>query len=305
MTETALSGARDSVAAEDAARGLRFTKMHGAGNDFVVLDLRDGTPEPDAALCRALADRHAGVGCDQILTIGAPRSPEALASYGIWNADGSQAGQCGNGARCVAAWIVRDGARGGSTPVSGRFMLDSPAGTHAVDALAAGRFRVAMGIPRFEPDNVPLRGFDTAQDRYVLHAAGTNLEFGAVSMGNPHAVLEVDDVDNAHVGTLGPLLQSLPAFPDGVNVGFAQVVSRSRVRLRVYERGVGETLACGSGACAAAAVLIKRGRIDREVTIALPGGELEIAWPADDAPMTMSGPAKFVFEGEWIGGQGE
>ena len=289
-----------SATAPRGARALRFTKMHGAGNDFVVIDLRDGTTTLDAALCRALGDRHRGVGCDQILTIEAPRSAIAVASYRIWNADGSHARQCGNGARCVAAWLLRDGTARGDA-----FEVDSPVDTHHVTRLARGPlqndlFRIAMGVPRFAPHDVPLRGFEQAQLQYTLESAGDAYAFGAVSMGNPHAVIEVADIATAPVETVGPRLQSLPAFPDSANIGFAQVESRQRVRLRVYERGAGETLACGSGACAAAAVLMQRDRVDREVTIALPGGELQIAWPHDDAPITMAGPAAFVFEGEWI-----
>lgn len=274
-------------------RGLRFTKMHGAGNDFVVLDLRGGLPPPSAALCRALADRHTGVGCDQILTVESPRSPDSVAAYGIWNADGSASGQCGNGARCIAAWLVRDGAARGP-----RFVLDSPAGTHAVEVLGEDCFRVAMGTPRFDPQAVPLRGFGQAQDGYALDLDGTVVRFGAVSMGNPHALVEVDAVDAAPVSALGARLQRDPAFPESVNVGFAQVESRRRIRLRVYERGVGETLACGSGACAAAAILMRRGRVDREVVVALPGGKLHIEWPDERGPILMGGPAAFVFDGE-------
>jgi diaminopimelate epimerase len=275
---------------------LRFSKMHGAGNDFVVLDLRDGAPPPDAALCRALGDRHTGVGCDQILTIEAPRSAGAVAAYGIWNADGSAARQCGNGARCVAAWLVRDG----SAPASG-FQVDSPTGLHAVDALEDGRYRIAMGVPGFAPSAIPLLGFDAAQDRYTLVVDGVALDVGAASMGNPHALLVVEQVDAAPVAALGAALQRHPAFPDSVNVGFAQIEGRDRIRLRVYERGVGETLACGSGACAAAAILMRRGVVDRRVVVVLPGGELTIEWPRDDAPVTMAGPAAFVFEGEFHG----
>jgi diaminopimelate epimerase len=282
-----------------AARVLRFSKMHGAGNDFVVIDLRDGATTLDAPLCRALGDRHMGVGCDQILTIEAPRSANAVASYRIWNSDGSHARQCGNGARCVAAWLLRDGTARGDA-----FDVDSPVDTHHVTRLADGRIRIAMGVPRFAPQDVPLHGFDTAQDEYVLEYDDTVFTFGAVSMGNPHAVIEVDDVALAPVETVGPLLQALHVFPDSTNVGFAQVESRDRVRLRVYERGVGETLACGSGACAAAAVLMRRGRIDRNVTIALPGGELQVEWPRDDATVMMSGPAAFVFEGTFPIGAG-
>ena len=279
---------------------LRFTKMHGAGNDFVVLDLRGGAPAPTPDVCRALADRRTGVGCDQILTVEAPRSARAVASYRIWNADGSMSQQCGNGARCVAAWLLRDSVdRDPERCLPEHFELDSPAGTHAVDALDLHHFRIAMGRPEFEPARIPLHGFAVSQPEYALDVDGVAVRFGAASMGNPHATIEVDDVDAAPVVALGAALQRHAAFPESVNVGFAQVLAPDRIRLRVYERGVGETLACGSGACAAAAVLMRRGRIGRDVEVALPGGTLHIAWPADDATIAMSGPAAFVFEGEW------
>ena len=273
---------------------LRFSKMHGAGNDFVVLDLRDGSPPPDAGLSRALADRHMGVGCDQILTIEAPRSAGAVASYRIWNADGGNAAQCGNGARCIAAWLVRDGSAR-----EARFALDSPSGRHEVERLPDGGYRVAMGVPDFSPAAVPLAGFDTARDEYLLALGEPGVCFGAVSMGNPHALVEVGDIGTALVAELGAAMQRNHAFPDSVNVGFAQVLARDAIRLRVFERGAGETLACGSGACAAVAILVRRGHVDREVSVTLPGGTLRIGWRHEDAPITMAGPAAFVFEGEW------
>jgi len=273
---------------------LRFTKMQGAGNDFVVLDLRDGTPPPDAALATQLADRHFGVGCDQILTIEAPRSEGAVASYRIWNSDGSPSQQCGNGARCVAAWLVRDGAAQGD-----EFVIDSPVTAHRVQRLGEHEYAVAMGEPEFQPARIPLAGFVHGRDEYLLSLQGESLRFGAVSMGNPHAVLEVGLVDAAPLERIGPLLQQHASFPESVNVGFAQVIDRGHVRLRVYERGVGETLACGSGACAAAVVLMQRGRIDRDAVISLPGGDLRIRWPSPQAQVVMSGPARFVFDGEW------
>jgi len=277
----------------DSAR-LPFTKMHGAGNDFVVLDLRDGTPPPDAALAARLADRHFGVGCDQILTIEAPRSESAVAAYRIWNSDGSPSQQCGNGARCVAAWLVRDGTARGE-----QFVVDSPVTAHRVERLGEGEYAVAMGVPEFTPERIPLVGFMHAREEYLLPVQGESVRFGAVSMGNPHAVIEVGLVDAAPVERLGPLLQQHAAFPESVNVGFVQVLDRGHVRLRVYERGVGETLACGSGACAAAVVLMQRGRIDRDAVVSLPGGDLRIRWPSPQSQVVMSGPARFVFEGEW------
>ena len=277
-----------------ASTALRFSKMHGAGNDFVVLDLRGGTPAPTPALAAQLANRHTGVGCDQILTIEPPRADGSVAAYRIWNSDGSQSEQCGNGARCVAAWLVRDGAAQGE-----RFNIDSPLATHAIERIGADHYAVAMGVPRFEPDQVPLLGFARAREEYLLPLQGDTVRFGAVSMGNPHAVIEVGLVDAAPVERLGPLLQQHATFPQSVNVGFVQVVDPQHARLRVFERGVGETLACGSGACAAAVVMMQRGRLQRDATVSLPGGDLRLRWPADDAQVVMSGPAAFVFEGEW------
>ena len=277
-----------------AGRPLRFSKMHGAGNHFVVLDLRDGRGHPSTDLVRALADPHTGVGFDQLLTIEPPPHPGVVARYRIWNGDGSVARQCGNGARCVAAWLHRDGAAPGE-----RFLLDSPAGEIAVEHLPDGRWRLAMGRPRFAPADLPFLAL--AAEEYTLPLASGGLRFGIASMGNPHAVVEVPSVQSADVAVLGPALQARPEFPEGVNVGFAEVVAPDRLRLRVFERGAGETLACGSGACAAVAVLARRGRIGRHAFVELPGGTLEIDWPSDDAPLTLAGPAAFVFEGQWLG----
>lgn len=261
--------------------------MHGAGNDFVMLDLRDGTLEPDAALTAVLGDRHRGVGADQIISIELPRDPATVARYRIWNADGSSSQQCGNGARCVAAWVER------ALGPLGEFKLESPAGIHQVASLGDGQYRIAMGVPEFRPAEIPLRGFDGQALTYDAEG----VTFSAVSMGNPHAVLVVDDVGNADVEGIGRRLQQSSAFPESVNVGFAQVIDRSHVKLRVFERGVGETLACGSGACAAAVSLMRRGLVDRSVAIELPGGVLEIDWPTDDSGVEMTGPTAFVFEG--------
>jgi len=272
----------------------RFSKMHGAGNDFVVLDLRDGRAPPSPAQCRMLADRHKGIGCDQILTIEPPRSVHALAAYRIFNADGSTSGQCGNGARCVAAWLVRAGA------ACGRFVLDSPSGTHAVEDLGEGWFQVSMGKPVLTPELIPLAGFNAMQSSYALTLAdGTALEAGIVSMGNPHAVIEVAAIASAPVEHWGPALQCSQYFPESVNVGFAEVIDSRHIRLRIFERGAGETLACGSGACAAAVALIGRGRVSRELDVEMPGGTVQIAWPDSGAEVTMRGPAVFVFEGNY------
>ncbi|GAB1406769.1 diaminopimelate epimerase [Thermomonas brevis] len=274
---------------------MRFTKMHGAGNDFVVLDLRDGAPPPDAATCQRIADRRRGVGCDQLLTVEPPRDPRAVAAYRIWNADGSASGQCGNGARCIAAWLLRDGA----APATGGFAIESPAGLHPVQRDGGGGFVIDMGAPRFDPAEVPMAGVGAEADAYVLDVDGERLRFGAASMGNPHAVIEVDDIAAADVACIGPALQRQPAFPQSVNVGFAQVLSPAHVRLRVYERGAGETLACGSGACAAVAVLARQGRVDARAGVAvdLPGGRLAIRQDGGTGSLLMGGPAAFVFEG--------
>ena len=273
--------------------GLRFSKMHGAGNDFVILDRR-GLPELPAELAAKLADRRFGIGCDQVITIEDPRAPGALARYGIWNTDGSPARQCGNGARCVAAWLKRDGVS------EERFRLESPSGVVDAD-VHDGRVAIGMGVPDFTPDAIGLRPGTPQADPYSLDFAGEErIYFGAVSMGNPHAVIEVNDVDAADVAHVGPRLQQHPMFGDSCNAGFAQVIAPDRIRLRVYERGVGETLACGSGACAAVAVLARRGRVGSEVSVELPGGTLRISWPGTGRPLWMSGPAEFVFEGEFL-----
>lgn len=274
---------------------LRFSKMHGLGNDFVIVDCRERALALDASKIRRLGNRHFGVGFDQLLTIERARDASCAFAYGVWNADGSTAGQCGNGVRCVARWLVRAGALS-----AGALRLESPSGPVAIELLADARVRVDMGEPRFAPAAIPLKA-DAEHDRYRIDVAGREIEMGAVSMGNPHAVVEVDDVAAAEVEALGPQIEHADAFPQGCNVGFAHVRSRTAIGLRVWERGVGETLACGSGACAAVAVLRRRGSVDNEVVVALPGGELEIGWSGPGATLWMTGPATFVFEGEWHG----
>ncbi len=275
-----------------AAGSLHFSKMHGAGNDFVLVDCRDGRVV-DAALVRAMADRHRGVGCDQFITIETAHSADAVAGYRIWNSDGSAAQQCGNGARCVAAWLRRE-----HPDLAPHFVLDSPAGAVAVETLGGGHYALQLGRPEFRPKQIPLHA-DAEAATYTMNVAGETVRFGAVSMGNPHALIELPELDDASVRRLGPALQARPEFPEGVNVGFARVRSRSAIDLRVYERGVGETLACGSGACAAVAILVRAGRVDRRVRVSLPGGDLDIEWPDDAAPVRMAGPTAFVFDGEW------
>jgi len=272
---------------------LAFSKMHGAGNDFVLLDLRGGRPAPDAATVRAIGDRHTGVGFDQLLAVVDSERPDCQVGYRIWNSDGSAAQQCGNGARCVAAWLVRDGA-----VAPPRFRLDSPAGPIEVECLPGDRYALDMGRPDFVPAHIPFRSAEE-RAKYEWRERETTLRFGAASMGNPHALVEVDDVARTPVAVQAHALQNSGLFPQGVNVGFAQVLGRNAISLRVVERGVGETLACGSGACAAVAILARQGKVDRRVDVQLPGGTLTIEWPDDAASIRMSGPAAFVFEGEW------
>jgi diaminopimelate epimerase len=271
---------------------LPFTKMHGLGNDFIVFEAASATTLPDAARLRQLADRHTGIGFDQALVIGPPRREGTVAFSRIFNADGGEVEQCGNGARCVAEWLRLEGrARTPELP------MDSPGGLVHARLLRPGLVSVDMGVPDFDPSALPFTAPAEAA-RYHLQAEGEAIEFGAVSMGNPHAVLLVASVAQAPVARLGPLLESHPAFPRRVNVGFLEVVDPGHVRLRVFERGVGETLACGTGACAAVAVGRKAGRLAANVEVTLPGGVLDIAWGGPGEHIWMTGPAVVAFRGE-------
>lgn len=272
--------------------------MQGLGNDFVIVDCRVQPLALDANAIRLLGDRHFGVGFDQLLTIEPARDAACAFAYAIWNTDGTRSGQCGNGLRCVARWLARAGVLG-----EGMTRLESPSGPVTVELLANGQVRAEMGEPTFESASIPLavgaHAIDEANARYTIEVVDRHVEIGAVSMGNPHAVVEVEDIASAPVAVLGPQIEQAAAFPAGCNVGFAQIVSRAALRLRVWERGVGETLACGSGACAAVAVLRRRAKLDAAVRVALPGGELDIHWEGPGHRLWMSGPATFVFEGEW------
>lgn len=270
----------------------QFSKMHGAGNDFVVLDCRVSSALPNSELIRLMGDRQFGIGFDQLLIIESPQSAQAIASYRIINQDGSFAQQCGNGARCIAHWLVL--RKIAKTPT---FTMDSPAGLIRV-AHADGLYTLAMGHPCFVPEQIPLLAEQESLS-YQLPFEGQIIEFSAVSMGNPHAVIRVENCFDAPVERWAKFVQAAKVFPDGVNVGFAEVVTRQHIRLRVYERGVGETLACGSGACAAAVSLMRLGLVDRQLDVHLPGGVLRIQWDSDDAEVLMTGPAKLVYEGEW------
>jgi diaminopimelate epimerase len=273
---------------------LEFTKMHGLGNDFIVFDApRDGKL-PTAAEWRALSARHTGIGFDQALVIEPPRRAGTQAYYRIFNADGGEVEQCGNGVRCLASFLHRRGAMPEKN--GGEIVLDSPAGPIRARIHDADLISVDMGIPNFDPKSLP---FEASADSHVypLAVAGTEVEIGAVSMGNPHAVLTVTSVASAPVDRLGPAIEKHPRFPNRVNVGFMEVVDRAHIRLRVFERGVGETLACGTGACAAVAVGRRHGRLDSTVEVELPGGKLEINWAGPGEHIWMKGPTAVSFTG--------
>jgi diaminopimelate epimerase len=274
---------------------IRFSKMHGSGNDFAVIDSRDRPLELDVAVIRAMADRHTGIGFDQLLSVEPARDGSSAFYYGIWNADGSPSGQCGNGVRCVAAWLHRAGALSLGETVR----IQSPSGPVAVRLLSAHQVTVDMGEPVFDPVRVP---FDAphVSNRYVLDVDGQSVDIGAVSMGNPHAVVVEDALPSKGMARLGPAITSHPRFREGANTGFVQKLSQQHVRLFVHERGAGWTQACGTGACAAVAVLRHRGEVDERVLVDLPGGSLHIAWSGPGETLWMTGPATFVFEGEWL-----
>jgi len=270
---------------------LKFTKMHGAGNDFVVIDLISQRCKLGPAEARRLADRHFGVGCDQVLLVEAPRSPDVDFCYRIFNADGREVEQCGNGARCFARF-VRDNKLTSKRNIT----VQTAGGILELRVRNKSDVEVDMGLPRFEPAQIPFQAAQRAKS-YTLTADGREHKLGALSVGNPHAVLRVKDVERAPVATLGPLLESHRQFPEGANVGFMQVLSDRRIRLRVFERGVGETLACGSGACAAVVYGNLRGWLRETVTVELPGGKLSVSWAGEGEPVLMTGPTEVVFEG--------
>lgn len=271
---------------------LRFTKMQGAGNDFVVIDTLAGATMPDATLARRLADRRFGIGCDQIMVIEAALQPGSSYSYRILNADGSLAGQCGNGARCVAQFLrLRYGLVDGA-------VLDSPGGPVSVHFRDQGEVELALAVPKFAPAAIPFVARSEAK-RYRLDVLGGSHWICALSMGNPHALLLVEQLDAASVAELGSAIETHPRFPDRCNVGFAQILNPHHLRLRVWERGVGETLACGSGACAAVVALSRLGLLQPAAEVDLPGGRLSVRWPGAGQPVYLAGPAHIVFDGEF------
>ena len=269
---------------------IDFTKMHGAGNDFVVFDAPADQSLLKPQLLRLLADRRTGIGFDQALLLEKPRRAGSGVFYRIFNADGDEVEQCGNGARCIAALLHHRGAAR-----NGALTLDSPAGV--VQARIDGAsVSVDMGVPNFDPRSLPFEAQSEA-DSYSLDVAGGTVAIGAVSLGNPHAVLSVLSVEAAPVATLGPAIERHPRFPKRVNAGFVEIVDRAQLRLRVWERGVGETRSCGTGACAAVAVGRRRGLLEEQVRVHVRGGELRVNWAGPGERIWLTGPAEISFEG--------
>ena len=276
---------------------LRFAKMHGIGNDFMVLDLVTQNVELTADRIKRWSDRRTGVGFDQLLAVLSPSDPTADFRYRVFNRDGTQAEQCGNGARCFAKFVRDHGLS-----VKQGLTLETSSGLVRTRMLEDDRVEVDMGTPGVEPGDVPFR-LELAEAladgvRYRLPVADGEVVVAPVSIGNPHAVIEVDDIVNAPVKRLGVQVQASEAFPEGVNVGFLQIVERDFARLRVFERGAGETRACGSGACAAMVVGRLTGQLESRVTVSLRGGEVQLHWPGEGESVTMTGPAAQIYEGQ-------
>ena len=271
---------------------LKFSKMHGLGNDFAVFDFISQRGYLTSEQVRLVADRHFGIGCDQVLIVEAPDSPDVDFRYRIFNADGSEVEQCGNGARCFARFV-----REQRLTNKRQIRVQTLSGIIELNVLDDEQVCVNMGTPQFTPAQIP---FDASQEanHYTLDINNQTLDISAVSMGNPHCVLRVDNVDTAPVATLGPAIERHPRFPNRVNAGFMQVVDQHHIRLRVFERGSGETLACGTGACAAAVAGIRRGWLASPVRVSLPGGDLSIAWAGDNQSVLMTGPAVPGFRGQ-------
>jgi diaminopimelate epimerase len=267
---------------------LKFAKMQGLGNDFMVVEWPDKVPPPTPALVSAWADRRFGVGFDSLLVLDRRAVNGADAAYRVLNADGGEAEQCGNGARCLASYLT--GAR------AGRLILSSLGGLIPAEIFADGRVSVNLGEPKFDPGSLPFIAASSGPP-YQLELAGGPIRFSVCSMGNPHAVIDVDSVDQAAVGILGPQMATHPNFPEGVNVGFAERVDDGHLILRVHERGVGETLACGTGAAAAVAVGRSAARLAAIVEVRLPGGALTVSWEGPGSELWQTGPASTVYEG--------
>jgi len=270
---------------------LEFTKMHGLGNDFVVLDATAFPISLTAKQLRFLADRHFGIGCDQILLVEPAREPGTDFFYRIFNADGGEVEQCGNGARCFVRFVHERGLSGKSA-----IRVGTLSGVIEPMLEADGQVTVNMGVPEFDPDRVPFSAPATAP-LYELQVENKTIKINVLSMGNPHAVQVVEDVDVAPVEREGPLIEAHPQFPQRVNAGYMQILDRTHIRLRVYERGAGETLSCGTGACAAVVAGNQRGMLDERVTVSTRGGDLVIVWPGPGKPVMMTGPAVTVYTG--------
>lgn len=271
---------------------LRFTKMHGLGNDFMVLDLISQHAHIQPKHAKAWGNRHTGVGFDQLLIVEPPNNPDVDFRYRIFNADGSEVEQCGNGARCFARFVLDKRLTTKKT-----IRVETKSGIIELSIRNDGQVSVNMGPPRLAPAQIPFQA-EAEAPSYAIDLDGRQVELAAVSMGNPHAVLRVDNVDSAPVHELGPRLEHHSRFPQRVNVGFLQIIDRHQARLRVWERGAGETQACGTGACAAAVAAIRQGWLDSPVQIELPGGRLSIEWAGSGRPVIMTGPAVRVYEGQ-------
>ncbi|CAI1085684.1 MAG: diaminopimelate epimerase [Serratia proteamaculans] len=270
---------------------MQFSKMHGLGNDFMVVDAVTQNVYFSPELIRRLADRHLGVGFDQLLVVEPPYDPELDFHYRIFNADGSEVAQCGNGARCFARFVRLKGLTNKRD-----IRVSTQTGRMVLSVTDDDLVCVNMGEPNFDPQTVPFRA--TKEEKtYIMRAAENTVLCGVVSMGNPHCVLQVDEVKTAKVELLGPVLEGHERFPERANIGFMQIVSRDHIKLRVYERGAGETQACGSGACAAVAVGIQQELLSEEVHVELPGGSLHIRWKGPGSPLFMTGPATHVYDG--------
>jgi diaminopimelate epimerase len=270
---------------------MKFTKMHGLGNDFIVIDATQQKVALDEEICRKMAHRHFGIGCDQILLVEPPLQPNTDFNFRIFNADGTEAGACGNGARCFAHFVREKGLSKHE-----RLRISTSADILELHLLETGQVEVDMGSPIFEPERIPFQA-QQRSNTYSLEVDGEQLIIGSLSMGNPHAVLIVPDTTQAQVAHLGPAIENHHRFPERTNVGFMQIINRQEIKLRVYERGVGETLACGSGACAAVVSGRQRELLEEEVTVHLPGGDLVVKWHSEGQPVLMRGPAQTVYEG--------
>lgn len=270
---------------------LEFTKMHGLGNDFMVVNQVTQNIQLNSEQIRRLSDRHTGVGFDQLLLVSPPSTPDVDFTYRIFNADGSEVEQCGNGARCFARFVREKGLT-----YKDVIPVQTSSGKIELRLVGEDQVTVNMGAPIFEPEQIPLQA-EQRHARYKFNVDAQIEELACVSMGNPHGVLMVNDVDTAPVNELGPKLESHPRFPNKANIGFCQVVDRQHLRLRVFERGVGETRACGTGACAAAVSAIAANLVDNKVNVSLPGGRLEIEWQGEGHPVLMTGPATTVYDG--------